>query len=58
VQDSRAELPGDFNEQEGLRTFRNCRDATVTVTLILDWRETVGKKLSDTDCEKPKTLQP
>jgi len=58
VQDSRAELPGDFNEQEGLRTFRNCRDATVTVTLILDWRETVGKKLSDTDCEKPKSLQP
>jgi hypothetical protein len=57
LQDNRDALPQGFVEQQGLRTLRDCREATVTVALILDWRDAVNQNLTEFGCEKPKTAE-
>ena len=57
LEENREVLPDSFQERQGLRIYRDCRDATVTVAIIVDWREATSESLSDTGCEQPKASQ-
>ena len=46
-------LPADFQERQALRIVRNCRDATVDVSIVLDWRFAPVQPAGDIGCEKP-----
>ncbi len=51
VQENRIELPNDFQERQGVHVYRDCSDGTVTVSIVLDWREAAAEPLAETGCE-------
>ncbi len=52
VEDSKDLLPSGFNEWNGTVVERDCRDATVSVSIILDKRLIPSQRLEHVGCDK------
>jgi hypothetical protein len=52
VDENKSLLPSGFNQWNGAVVERNCRDATVTVSIILDQRLIPNQRLEQVGCDK------